>query len=125
MKFEISNKENNPRKLPKNEYQIVCEAMHGDADQYEDFIFHAKSIEELASIYEEVKRISEVGFGYSYKAIEESRKNENSIWEDWPRDVTNDRQTFCELDTFKVVYYDEAGRQFDVKVSESNGDFNE
>jgi len=85
--------------------------MHGDADGYEIFERECGTHAELDRITTKLKKLmdtdwnTQCGFDYNvyYEAFE---------CEDWPGEMSSDRQRPTMLDGFKVFYYNDNGLKF-------------
>jgi hypothetical protein len=120
--MEITLKPYAKSKNPINTYIIVCRAMHGDADKYEDFEFTFSKKESFLLILERlIEILKQSGHKNRDSMTElehEFEKSENEdFWFEWPRDVTCDGQYGASLRAIKeMIYYDENGTKFKVAV---------
>lgn len=107
----VIGKEVKPKTLPKNGYRIKIETMEGDADDYHKINSWANTEEEVLEIYAQYKLLQE---------IDQDEWGELPFWNMWEDSIyyNCDSEWYDSLVEFKVVYYNENGAKFKVKLIE-------
>ena len=109
----VIGKEIKPKTAPKDVYRIKIKTMEGDADDYHEIDYWADTQEEVLEQYAQYKILQE---------INQDMWNELPFWGTWENSIclNCDSGGYDSLEEFKVVYYNENGVKFKVKLVEEN-----
>ncbi len=123
MQFTIGTSLSN--KNPKHSFVVMMKFMHGDGDAYSTEkvgTFSAdtkldKKGRALEDMIKLMRRIDDLGY------IEDNEKlytlpNFEAFGIDWPGDSTTDFQENANLDEWYVRYFDAAGHEYEVAISD-------
>ncbi len=107
----IIGEEVEPELLPKNLYRIQIETMEGDAADYHKITYDVGTAEEVLEQYAQYKLLQETS---------QSDWVDLSFWGEWEDSIylNCDSDWYDSLEEFKVVYYNENGAKFEVKLIE-------
>ena len=109
----VIGKEIKPKTAPKDVYRIEIETMEGDADDYHEIDYWADTQEEVLEQYAQYKLLQET---------DQDGWGELPFWNMWEDYIyyNCDTDWYDSLEEFKVVYYNENGAKFEVKLVEEN-----
>lgn len=109
----VIGKEIKSKRLLKNVYKIKIETMEGDADDYHEIEYWVDTQEEVLEKYSQYKTLRE---------LNQDVWNVLPFWGMWENSIyyNCNSEWYDSLEEFKVIYYDEAGHKFKVKLVEEN-----
>lgn len=98
----------------RNQFLLIMQFMHGDADAYTTVKAKIKKEEDVIKVLEVLKEITMIKRRPSHELLWEYQEKHHHnlvavILDDWPGDATTDHDKCAALDNAKVVFYDADG----------------